>query len=139
MARESSMRSRVIFALQSLDAIPVENGVLPGTPDVAYIGGWIELKSEDKWPARANTVLALKRFTPQQRLFLRRHCRRGGKAWLLLRVGREWLLFDGATASDIVGLVPRSQLLAAAKKHWPSTPTDEELLTTFGGTRVASA
>jgi hypothetical protein len=131
MASESSMRSRVVRALRDLDAIPVENGVLPGTPDVAFIGGWIELKSEDAWPKRADTILSLKRYTPLQRLWLRRHCRRGGNAWLLLRVGKEWLVFSGQTASDIVGLATRAQLIAASVKHWPQTPSDEDLLAMF--------
>lgn len=126
------MRARVVRALRPMDAIPVENAVLPGTPDVEYIGGWIELKSEDEWPARPTTPLRLKRFTIEQKMFLFRRVRRGGAAWLLLRVGREWLLFRGDVVNQ-VGDIPRSELIAIASRIWPKTPSDEELLEAFGG------
>ena len=134
MARETSMRGRVTHALRSLDAIAVENGVLPGTPDVEFIGGWVELKSAERWPAKAETPLRMEHFSPEQRAWLRRRCRRGGKAWLLLRVGShagEWLLFRGDVAADILGTATRAALLTAAHRHWPATPTDEELLAAF--------
>jgi hypothetical protein len=131
MASETSMRGRVTHALKPLDAIAVENGVLPGTPDVEFIGGWVELKSLDAWPARHETPVRCDHFNPEQRAWLRRRIRRGGKAWLLLRVGKEWLLFDGATAADILGTATRVQLAQATVRHWQRTPTDEELLMTF--------
>lgn len=131
MASETSMRGRVTHALRTLDAIAVENGVLPGTPDVEFIGGWVELKSVESWPKRADTPLRLPHFNPEQRAWLRRRCRRGGKAWLLLRVGREWLLFRGDQAADILGMSTRAETLAAAQCHWPTTPTDAELLAVF--------
>jgi hypothetical protein len=125
------MRARVTHALRPLDAIAVENAVLPGTPDVEFIGGWVELKSADRWPARAETPLRLEHFSPEQRAWLRRRCRRGGNAWLLLRVGTEWLLFPGETAAAILGTATKAELLAAARRFWPCTPSDEELLMVF--------
>lgn len=131
MASETSMRGRVTHALRKLDAIAVENGVLPGTPDVEFIGGWLELKSAERWPTKADTPLHVPHFTKEQRAWLRRRCRRGGNAWLLLRVRTEWLLFPGDVAADILGTATKAELLTAARRHWPRTPTDEELLAAF--------
>lgn len=131
MASESSMRGRVLHALKPLDAQAIENALFAGCPDVEFIGGWIELKSADSWPARAETPLRLSHFTMEQRHWLRRRVRRGGKAWLLLRVGKEWLLFPGDRAADIVGISTRSQLVEASSFYWPATPTDLDLLMTF--------
>ena len=126
---ETSMRAKVTEALRSLDAISVENAVMPGTPDVEFIGGWVELKYVPAWPKRLGTALAVPHFTPIQRAWLRRRIRRGGKAWLLLRVDCEWMLFRGDVAADILGHVNREELLNAADVFWSETPSNEELLT----------
>ena len=133
MALEVSMRQHVVKSLRKLDAVPVENLVVPGTPDVEFIGGWIELKTEDDWPARPTTPLRLKRFEIEQRAWLRRRIRRGGRAWLLLRVKREWLLFRGDTAADILGDSPKALLIEAALRYWNVRPSSTELLTVFSG------
>lgn len=123
------MRSRVVKALRSLDAVPIENPILPGTPDIEYIGGWIELKSAKQWPARPTTPLRVTRFTVEQRLFLRRRVERGGNAWLLLRVGtRDWLLFRGDKAAQLLDYATKSVLMEAADRVWDHAPTEEDLL-----------
>ena len=97
---ERSLRGNVVAALKPLHAVPVENPVWPGTPDVSYAGGWIELKQVEQWPARAETVLKIDHYTPQQRIFAVKERRAGGACWMLLQVGRrELLLFDGAVAA----------------------------------------
>ncbi len=137
MARETSMRQRVVRSLRKLDAVPVENPILPGTPDIEFIGGWVELKSEEKWPTRENTPLRLKRFTLEQRLFLRRRIRRGGNSWLLLRVGRDWLLFRGDVAADILGDSTKAKLIKAAMHYWNNrAPSTIELLAAFSGDKT---
>lgn len=107
---EQNQRQVLIKALnkRGYDATSVENPACPGTPDVQFIGGWIELKFREKWPKRADTTVRIEHFTPQQRVWLLRrymaeiklripdpHC------WLLLYVEetREHLLFDAETAS----------------------------------------
>lgn len=121
------MRQRVVKALRPLDAISVENSAYPGTPDVNYVEGWIELKWVREWPAREGTAVPVKHFTPQQRVWLKRRWYRNGAAWLLLQVGRTWLLFDGATASQIVGLVDKRTLINRARRVWFSGLVDKEL------------
>lgn len=128
---ESGQRQRVIRALKSLDAIPVENPMRPGTPDVNCTVAWLELKWLRRWPARPDTVVRIEHFTNRQRMFLRRRwgIARGGAgaAWLLLQVGREWLLFDGETAGDHVGRVCRSELYNLARVRWTQGLSNKEL------------
>jgi len=120
---EYNFRQQVVKELTKagLDAFSVENPSRPGTPDVNYIPGWIELKWLPKWPKQADTIVKIDHFTPQQRNFLRRRWNRGGPAHLLLRVGSrgsiENLLFEGPDASDFVGLVDREKLEALAVWH----------------------
>lgn len=97
------MRQIVVKALKPLDAISVENLARPGTPDINYIEGWIELKILEDWPTRKTTCIQVVCFTPQQRVWLRRRVERGGAAYLLIRIADDWLLFDGAVAALHIG------------------------------------
>ena len=124
---ESNQRGRVVRALKPLDGMAVENPAKPGTPDVNYIEGWLELKWLRRWPARPDTVVAVEHFTPKQRRWLRRRWDRGGSAWLLLQVGREWLLFTGRDAAEYVGRLTREGLYRVARARWTSGLRDEEL------------
>lgn len=107
---ESSMRRRVVRALRQFDAVPVENAAVPGTPDIEYVGGWIELKQMPKWPADPEGIVRIPHFTPQQRVFHIRRRRAGGSSWFLLQCKREWLLLDGAIAALSIGRVRRRDL-----------------------------
>jgi len=128
VSREKYMRKRVVEALSGLAAVAVENSVYPGTPDVSTIAGWLELKHLDAWPVRPTTAVGVKTFTVQQRLFLKRWCRNGGRAWVLLRVGDlEWLLLDGAYAADHLGTATKSELIKNAARHWPNGMPDADL------------
>lgn len=100
---EAKMRQIVIKALSGLDAMSVENSVRPGTPDVNYIGGWVELKVLEHWPVRPSTKLKVPCFTPQQRVWLSRRWLRGGAAYFLILINKDWLLFDGDIAGRFVG------------------------------------
>lgn len=124
---ESGQRRRVIKALKPLDARAVENPIGPGTPDVNYIEGWIELKWLRRWPKRPETIVPLPHFTQGQRLWLRRRCRRGGNAWLLLQCKQEWLLFYGLDAHDYVGKMTRDGLYRCARMRWTRGLRNEEL------------
>lgn len=127
MASETSMRRAVVEALRPLDAVAVENPAYPGTPDVNYVEGWVELKSLDRWPPRWRAVV-VRHFTPEQRVWLRRRRAARGEATLLLRVGREWLLFDGEYAGRMLGTADELALRAMALRVWDSTKTMKEAL-----------
>lgn len=122
------MRQRVVEALRPLDAISVENFVHPGTADVNHVGGWMELKYVAAWPKRAATPLRIPHFTGQQRTWLTRRVRAGGRADLLLLVEQQWLLFDGHTAAAVVGHATRTDLERVARWCWSPRLVDKELI-----------
>ena len=112
---EQTMRRKVVRALRdaNLDAVAVENPAHPGTPDVNYVGGWIELKYLPAWPVKGG-VLRIRHFTKQQRIWLERRWGAGGNAYLLLQVGTDWMLFNGGDAARYLGKVGRKFLLKIA-------------------------
>lgn len=127
MASEKAMWQTLRPLMKGLDPIRVENVVYPGTPDVNYSRGWIELKYLPRWPVRGG-VVKVDHFTTQQRVWLTRRCAAGGKAFLLLKVGEsDWLLFIGSVAAAIVGKVTQKQLYYYALTSWTNTPTPQEL------------
>ena len=118
---ESSQRGNInkILRRGGLDGVAVENSVYPGTPDVNYIEGWIELKWLRAWPRNADeSPVLLPHYTQQQRNWGKRRSRVGGNIWLLLQVKREWLLFKGDVAAQFVGKATRLELRAVAFKVW---------------------
>jgi len=108
---ESSQRGLVTKALRALHAVAVENPAFPGTPDVNYVEGWIELKELDRWPKNADeSPVLVEHYTPQQRRWQVERRIAHGTCWFVLKVGQEWLLYDAAIAALHVGLVPRPEL-----------------------------
>ena len=109
-----------------LDPIRVENSVYPGTPDVNYVNGWVELKYAEEWPVHEDTDLKIKHFTAQQRVWLFRRWCHGGAAHLLLQVAHDWFLFEGHKASECVGVSPKAVLMAKCLVCWKGCPRDRE-------------
>lgn len=125
---ERALANRVMKALKPLHAIRVENPCHPGTPDVDTARGWIELKQVDSWPKRASTPLRLPHFTPQQKIWLDKRTRAGGRCWVLVQVEREYFLLSGATASTILGEATREQLFEASLFWCDSHDLEKELM-----------
>lgn len=87
----------------------------------------MELKFLPRWPKIvAEAPVRLEHFTPQQRIWLRKWHRVGGKAWVLLQVNQEFLLFKGEAAAEFLGKVCRADLYAIAHRTW--THLDEHEL-----------
>lgn len=109
---EASVRQKVLRDLEG-KAIPVENPVFPGTPDIWSIWGWIELKYVQTWPKRSN--LNIEHFTPQQKHFLHRF---GG--FVFIRVEDDYLLFNGhdVLEDQLQGGMTKDQLIKLAFYHW---------------------
>lgn len=124
---EAAMWDSLRPVIRSLDPVRVENPIVPGTPDVNYNHGWVELKFAERWPPRGGP-LRVDHFTRQQRTWLTRRRKAGGRAFLLLKVGEtEWLLFDGAVAAAMLGQVPRERLYEVCVARWTRLPRTEEI------------
>jgi hypothetical protein len=124
---ERGMRKTIIKALRPLDAVSIENGCAAGTPDVNFVDGWVELKSVDRWPPRGGP-LRIEHFTNHQRVWLLRRRRAGGQAFLLLKVGQDWLLFDGQVAARELGHRTRDELFLLTIRTWARTIDAEEMI-----------
>jgi hypothetical protein len=128
MGRETNLNNLIMKALRSLDPHRVENVISSGTPDIEFIGGWIECKVLPAWPRLPHTPVRVPLFTPQQRLWLRRRRNAGGRAWVVLQVGRDYLLIDGRLAADNLGKFYRKTLILMAKAMWTGSINGAELL-----------
>jgi hypothetical protein len=94
-----------------------------GIADVSFVNndgrhGWIELKHEHEWPARESTIVRLKRYTEAQRIFLRDKGEAGGNAWLLVKIGRDVLLFDWKVAQRVGIDLTKDGMIAHATAFW---------------------
>lgn len=101
MKPEQTMRKRVVSVLRPLGAFSVENGVgAPGVPDVCFVGGWLELKcAPEGWPVRGGVLRLPHEFGAAQRVWHLKWARAGGRSWVLLRVGDDWILVPGDVAA----------------------------------------
>lgn len=113
MANERVFRKQVVASLKELGAFSVENAVgAPGVPDVAYAGGWLELKDVDSWPARADSPVVIPHWTPQQRVWHLKWARAGGASWVFIKCLDSYLLLRGLNAAQGLGFSTFSQLVA---------------------------
>lgn len=104
-------------AIKELDPYRVENLLDRGCPDVNFVDGWIELKHVPKWPVRGG-VVRIEHYTNEQRIWLMRRWRAGGKAFLLIQAEREWLLYTAPQAQK-VGELTVQEMRDWASVHWP--------------------
>jgi hypothetical protein len=125
MPSESSMWNELRPLLAGLDPVRVENLLTSGTPDVNYTGGWIELKYAKRWPVRGGP-LRVPHFTPEQRAWLLQRRKAGGRAYLLLKVGVEGMLFDGVRAAQFLGTSDKATLASFCLHYWACRPDRED-------------
>ncbi len=125
---EQSQRARVVRGLADLHAVAVENPVMPGTPDVNYVEGWLELKCLSRWPRGEETPVRVPHFRREQRIWIRRRALRGGRVHVLLQVERDWLLLPGQWAADRLGEAPRAELIHHARGVWFNKMNMKELV-----------
>jgi hypothetical protein len=99
---------RPVFQSMQLHPVRVEQESLP---DVNYVGGWVELKHLEQWPIRDIPVRIPKlEERKTQVAWMAKRWESQGLVFLLLRVGRELLLFDGWTVPTVKARRTRSQL-----------------------------
>ena len=133
---EATLRNYVRKGLHAKGVLTThhEDALNTGIPDLSYSGGgvhgWIELKWLEAWPKRAGTVVRIPHYTKEQKHFLLSRGRAGGRCWLLLRVGREHLLFDHEQAQD-VGKETNGWMYAGCHHIWDNGQINFEQLTTL--------
>jgi len=126
---EQALARRVMKILRPLDAQRIENSCGRGVPDVNYIGGWLELKQQNKWPKRPTTKVRLDHdLTKEQRIWIRRREKKGGTVFVLLQIDRDYLLLSGGVAATIIGDSTEAELRAAALRVWDAPTMNSELL-----------
>jgi hypothetical protein len=114
-----------------LDAYAVENPMVPGMPDVEFVGGWVELKYVPNYPKRKYiTPIRIDHFTPIQRAWIRRRAKYGGRVFVVLRVEDDWFVLPGAKAANHLGIdwVLRDLRANALYSTEKSLPKQEKLL-----------
>jgi hypothetical protein len=106
MTLEKSLWSRLRACMAWGHILRIENSVQEGTPDVNGccngIEFWVELKVA-KMPKRSSSPVRVDHFTNEQRRWLFDRVSNGGRAYLLLQVDHEYLLFRGDVAALRVG------------------------------------
>lgn len=106
-----------------------------GIPDISYSTnhhGWIELKYLKSKPSGHDTVMRIKHYTAQQRNWLKKHGRKGGKCFILLQVDKCYMIFTWDQCA-IVGSTNYDGHINVAKKIWQHSINWDELLEILNG------
>jgi hypothetical protein len=116
---EDKLENHVVDVLyrKRLDPVKVDNPRNPGTPDLNYIEGWIELKVIPNWPKRRDTLVRVDHFTSSQKIWLYNRSVAGGRADLLLQVGAEYLVIQGNRCLA-VGSLDKEDLIQISKGYF---------------------
>lgn len=129
---EKKMRSKIVDRLDPIDAFAVENDVHDGCPDICTVMGWIELKIAS-WPKRADSPVKII-LRQSQKIWLRRWCAHGGRAWVFTKLLDTWTLHNGVYAYKEFGKADREELLSRAVQTWTSIPSRDDLIEALRGT-----
>lgn len=104
MSENNNCRARLVRELKCLSAMPVENRVRPGTPDINYVGGWIECKYMKVWPKGAdkNPVRFPHPLLQTQKVWIRKRRMATPESTIFVcaLVATEWFFWDGLFAVD---------------------------------------
>lgn len=105
MKPEQALNNKLRMSLRGRDPFRVENAVGPGTPDIYYIGGWIESKVIKDVPKRGG-VVKVPHYRPDQRAWHVRHRKAGGRVHVVIEVTAmdTTFVFDGADAAVNLGV-----------------------------------
>lgn len=130
---EKSLWAALRKGMQWDEATRHEDCAALGVADVSFCTGahhgWLELKHVVEWPVREATPLRIPHFTDDQRHFLRQKQRYGGHTWLLVQVGRCYLLYSAAQDLDGLGTTwTQQQARLAARRIWAPRLNYDELL-----------
>lgn len=94
-----------------------EDAYQRGIADVSFVQnrlhGWMELKYRGMAPIRPTTICKIDHYTDDQRIWLRDKGEAGDMTFLLLQLGRSFLLFDHVQCQE-VGRVTSSELYELA-------------------------
>ena len=114
---EARMRAKLVQILSPFHAIPVENKVPPlGTPDINFVGGWIECKRRERWPIRENQVVKFPHpVNLNQKVWRDLRTRKGGTVILAIQVARDWLFFTKREAFRGFGTYTKQELFDLAE------------------------
>lgn len=117
---ESGMWGRVRRALKGFDPVRVENRLEKGTPDVNIAKGeWIELKWKRKKPKNSEAIFKLDHeYTTEQRIWAIRRIHAGGKVFVLVKIGSEWMILWGTVAAQYLERVSFNDIKSKAIKVW---------------------
>lgn len=119
-----------VLRAANLHPVRIENRAWPGTPDVWYNVGALELKDVDRWPPRGG-ALQIDHWTIEQRTWHRLRRSAGGLTTVCIRIRaeREWLFMDGLDAVTHLcrGTGTREGLSSLALLLTRRLPTREEV------------
>lgn len=105
MALEKDLNKKIQAAIADLHPFRIENSVGPGTPDIGYVGGYIEDK-QFGFPVRPGTIVKCDHYVDKQRAWHVKHRRAGGCCLVAVgdsRSGRTYV-FDALDAAAHFGI-----------------------------------
>ncbi|MCK9231141.1 MAG: hypothetical protein RBS96_02535 [Dehalococcoidales bacterium] len=137
MGSENGLKKTLYRKLRGL-WIPtdIESPCSPGVPDIYYTNrvykrmGWVELKYIHRWPINSQRILKVEHFTPQQKNWIRLNHKAGARVFLMIQVGKDYLIFDGETAQN-VGAMNKHEMFVMALKSWSNRINSQELIKIF--------
>lgn len=121
-----------LMKVPGTDLTRIENGIVPGTPDVNgcihRVDFWCELKCMPRgYDHKKTGIFEIDHYTINQRNWIRRRGKAGGRVSLALKIvyPREYMLFQWPAAFHVVGKVPLKELRNHAIVYAPNAiPVD---------------